>query len=245
MKDNSVQFMAPLAQLESLTDTIIQSENNEVVAIAETGGLNLCCCSRRTSEPLIINFTDENKQLHFAETPQCNDKTMQGFVTASATATSIATQYVGDNVQKDPTEMKKSRIHRFLERTTKKHDKSRTLGPELDYDVDSEASKVLEENKSVKTSRRKDVLRRLKKQEKDESSFSEAPTTEDTKRILDSRRQTLTVEPSDTSNVTGLSMDCVQIIETEYPEYTNIYSSGDDNDEVSFTLVYVIGVEIF
>lgn len=162
MKDHRVQFMAPMAQLESLTDTIIQSENNEDVAIAETRGLNLCCCSRRTSEPFITNFTDGNKQLLFAETPKSNDKTMQGIVTASTTATAIATQYVGDNVHKDPTETKKSRIHRFLERTTKKHDKSRTLGPELGNDVDSETSNDLEENKSVKTSRRKDILRLLK-----------------------------------------------------------------------------------
>ena len=243
MTDNRFPAMAPLAQRESLTDTsTVRSEDNEVVAIStEVGGSNLCWCCRLPSQPGTTSLTDDNRQFPFPEKPQYHEKTVQSLVTAANTATAIATHYVGDSVQKHPTEMKKSRINRFLDLTAKKNDKTENLEIEVEPGITSDSSGYLEGQNPIKSSKRRDIFRRLRGQDKDESSFLKAPS------VQDGRQQDPNIETSNVSNATALSLDCVQIIETEYSNFqmSNIYSSYDidDDDEVSLNRVYVIDIE--
>ena len=82
----------------------------------------------------------------------------------------------------------------------------------------------------------KNILRRLAKREPENTSLLKPPTAKYGNKQRDSMKST---EPSDASNLTALSMDTVEIIETEYPIYTELPDSSNDG-EVRENLVLIL-----
>ena len=231
MNKNEFEIVVPPTQLESLNDTITLSENDGVRKQVESTGLRLCCCCRQR-EILGPESGIEDRQYSFADRQECNDNTVKGMITASNAVTVIATQYVGNYTQvENQSEKKRSKLHQFLERTqNKKPDNSGRSRYGKQNIVDSGTAENLGDKHHNKKSRKTDILRRFKKRETDKSSFLRPPSVEY------GTKQQLGAEASDISNITALSMDSVQYIETEYPEYPELTNFSDDG-EVSLTLL--------
>ena len=230
MKTENIQIKAPLATKESLSDTIVLTEKYEVGDQMKASGLQLCCICRSEDESLAENLSHSNPE------PQlyCDSPT-EAILSASNTASVIATQYVCQDTQMENQEEKKrSRLQNFFEKAqNKKHGRDKKI--RYDPEKVDNFSHTEETDPNQRNKKSKNILRRLAKREPENTSLLKPPKAKYGNKQRDSMKST---EPSDASNLTALSMDTVEIIETEYPIYTELPDSSNDG-EVRENLVLI------
>ena len=218
MKNENIAAKAPLATVESLCDTMVLTESVEIDEQVKGSRIHLCCICRSEDESL----DQELNRLSLDSKGYC-DTPAEAILKASNTASFIATQYVCNDTQiENQEEKKKSRLHNIFDkgqskrRGSEKKSKSGTTTP-----IDSDHQEEFEYHKVKKT---RNILRRFKKRESENSSLLKPPTAKY------GHKQRLGSEPSDASKLTALSMDNVEIIETEYPLCTEVPSFVNDGE---------------
>ena len=221
MTKDSIHAKAPLAKIESFSDTMVQTEKFEIGKEVKGSSIHLCCMCRHEDEISEHDFDslEANPKVH------C-DNPAEAILKASNTASVIATQFVCHDTQIEILEQKKrSKLQNFFDKTqSRKHGNDKKVKSGTSTPNDSDNPEEFENFHRKKKS--KNLLSRLKRRELDNSSLLKPPTEKyGTKKLLGS-------EPSDASNLTALSMDTVEIIETEYPLFTEVPDSSN-NSEVS------------
>ena len=228
MKTENVQIKAPLATIESLSDTMVLTKKDELGDRMKGSGLHLCCICRSEDESLAQDPRNSNSE----QQVYC-DSPADAIVSASNTASVITTQYVCHDTQMENQEEKKrSTLKNLFEKAqNKKHGRDKKINSDTSKADEFRNMKDGDNNQRNKKS--KNILRRLAKREPENTSLLKPPTAKY------GNKQHLVPEPSDVSNLTALSMDNVEIIETEYPIYTEFPDSSNDG-EVSEKLVLIL-----
>lgn len=220
MKREEVRMVNPLSKVDAMSGKMVwvSGENDGLCNQKEGTGLILCCCCRRSEDERIVPepSAEHDRQYSMSDPKVYCDIAAQSIVTASNTATVVATQYVENYTRiEQQEEKKKSKLQNLLQRThVNKYGYDKQLKYESYHADESDLTDDTENQRHAKKSR--NILRRLKKRETEKSSFLKPPLAEY------GNRQRLGAEPSDASNLTALSIDTVEIIETEYPEVANV-----------------------
>ena len=233
MKREEVQIMSPLDKVEALSNTMVSAENDGFRNPKEGTGLILCCFCRSENERIVPEpCVEDDRQYSMPDPNVYCDIAAKSIVTASNTATVVATQYVGNFTQtENQEEKKKSKLQHLLQRRHNTKFGSDKQSKSESYHADeSDLTDDTENQRHPKKSR--NILRRLKKREPEKSSFLKPPSAE-------YRNKTrLGAEPSDVSNLTVLSIDAVEIIETEYPEVPDVPKLPNEVSFVPFPLLH-------
>ena len=219
MNEDVPESMAPLDRIERLNDPkVLTKMENFRNANIERGSLSLCCCCHSQKESDVAKYFSEDTDCFtsgykvYVNHPPAPDVLIK-----SEEPTVVTTKYVCNYTPTEIQEERKiSKFHHFLERRqNKKYGHDTRLKVETSQPEDSDQNDDFEQKRHKKPSRKKDILRRFKKRVPEKNSFLKPPIS------TSSNQERHGAEASEVSNLTVLSMDNVEIIETEYPEITN------------------------
>ena len=228
-KIDEANSMSPL-------DVIEHPMNNDERYLNENTSLSLCCCCRRQVNHVATDSCIEDKQCATFEIPEIRHSYFtENIHTVPGAANEAPTYHENRYTHKENQEPKKrSKLQELLDlKIYRKYGHEKKLKSNIKQEDPPDQTGDRENQKTSKKSKRKDIFQRLRKLRDPESiTFSHQSTNP-----WDSKQRKRT-ELSDASVATVLSLDRVEIIETEYLSRTQRDNlPHDDDSEVRFCFV--------
>ena len=228
-KIEEVNSMSPL-------DVIEPPINNDETHLNENTSLSLCCGCRRQINHVATDSFIEDKQCSTFEIPESRHSYLtENIPTVPGAANEVPTYHENRYTHKDHQETKKrSKLQELLDlKIYRKYGHEKKLKSNIKQEDPPDQTCDKENQKASKKSKRKDIFQRLRKLRDPENITFSHPSNNE----WDSKQRKRT-ELSDASVATVLSLDRVEIIETEYLSRTQPDNLPNDDDcEVRFCFI--------
>ena len=228
-KIDEANSMSPL-------DVIEPPMNNDERYLNENTTLSLCCCCRRQVNHVATDSCIEDKQCATFEIPEIRHSYLtENIHTVPGAANEVPTYHENRYTHKENQEPKKrSKLQELLDlKIYRKYGHEKKLKSNRKQEDTPDQTGDKENQKAPKKSKRKDIFQKLRKLRDPEGVTCSHPSTNP----WDGKQRKRT-ELSDASVATVLSLDHVEIIETEYLNRTQSDNlPNDDDSEVRFCFI--------
>ena len=228
-KIEEANSMSPL----NLIETPI---NNDERNLNEKSSLSLCCCCRRQANHVTTDPCIEDKQCSTFEIPEIRHSYPTEHIhTVPGAANEVPTYHENKYTHKENEASKKrSKLQELLDlKIYRKYGHEKKLKSNIKQEDPPDQTGDKENQKAPKKSKRKDIFQKLRKLRDPEGVTCSHPSTNP----WDGKQRKRT-ELSDASVATVLSLDHVEIIETEYLSQTQPDNlPNDDDSEVRFCFI--------
>ena len=228
-KIEEANSMSPLNVIEI---PINKNERN----LNESTSLSLCFCCRRQVNHVATDSCIEDQQCSTFEIPEIRHSYPIEYIhTVPGAANEVPTYHENRYTQRENQESKKrSKLQELLDlKIYRKYGSEKKIKSNIKKEDTPDQTGDKENHKASKKSKRKDIFQRLRKLRDPEGVTSSHPSTNQ----WDGKQRKRT-ELSDASVATVLSLDHVEIIETEYLSRTQPDNLPNDDDfEVRFCFI--------
>ena len=224
------------ANIMSPLNVIDNPINNDERNLNENISVSLCCCCRRQVNYVATDSFIEDKQCSTFEIQESHLYHTENVHTVPGAANEVPTYHENRYTHKENQESKKrSKLQELLDlKIYRKYGHEKKLKSNIKQEDTPDQTGDKESQKAFKKSKRKDIFQRLRKLRDSEGVSWDNHSSNNQ---WDSKQRKRT-ELSDASVATVLSLDHVEIIETEYLKRTQPDNlPNDDDSEVRFYLI--------